>query len=193
MSGGQDDLLMRSSWRRHLLNALLLPAALVVVLLEDVVWAGARAVLRWFARLRAVRGLQSLMGRLPGWAALPLFAGAECIAKAGEVWAVALLVRGHAVSAVLVYALVRLFSTLLAVFIYMACETELLRIAWFAALVRWVVAVRDWSLARLQPLRARLNAVAQSTPGAVMRRFMSLRRWLDRRIAGRRVRPARWR
>jgi hypothetical protein len=183
---------MRSSWRRHLLNALLLPAALVVVLLEDVVWAGARAILRWFARLRAARRLQALMGHLPGWAALPLFAVAEGIAKAGEVWAVALLIRGHAVSAVLVYALVRLVSTLLAVFVYMACEAALMRIAWFAALVRWVVAVRDWSLAKSRPLRARLHAAAQSAPGAAMRRFLSMRRWLNRRVIGRRIRLARW-
>jgi hypothetical protein len=181
--------LIRATWRRHLLNALLLPAALLVVLLEDVIWAGARAVLRWFGRLRAVRRLQALMGRLPGWAALPLFAVPEGVAKAGEVWAVTLLVRGHAVSFVFVYAVVRLFSTLLAVFVYMACEATLMRIAWFAALAGWVVAVRDWSLARLQPLRARLHVAAQHAPGTVTRRFTSLRRWLDRRIPGRRVRP----
>jgi hypothetical protein len=131
------------------------------------------------------------LGRLPGWAALPLFAIAESIAKAGEVWAVALVVRGHAISAILVYALVRLFSTLLAVFVYIACEPALLRIAWFAGLVRWVTAVRDWSLARLQPLRDRLHVAAQSAPGAVTRRFIALRRWLDRRIGGRRIRMLR--
>jgi hypothetical protein len=182
---------MRSSWRRHLLNALLLPAALVTVLLEDVVWAGARGVLRWLARLRPVRRLQVLMGRLPGSAALPLFAVAEVIAKAGELWAVAILVRGHAVSAILVYALVRLFATLLAVFVYMACEAALMRITWFAALARWILAVRNWSLAMLQPLRERLHSAAPYASGAVRRRFISLRRWVDRRISGRCIRPAR--
>jgi hypothetical protein len=70
----KDYPLIRASWRRHLLDALLLPAALVVVVVEDVIWAGAKAVLRWVARLRVVQRLQTEMGRLPGWAALPLFA-----------------------------------------------------------------------------------------------------------------------
>jgi hypothetical protein len=187
----EDHLLIRASWRRHLLNALLLPAALVAVLLEDVIWAGARAVLRWVARLRAVRHLQARMARLPGWAALPLFVIPEGVAKVGEAWAVTLLVRRHVVSAVVVYALVRLASTLLAVFVYMACEPALLRMPWFAASVRWVLAVRDWSLAQLAPLRMRLHAAADEAPGEPVRRFTALRRWLDRRIAGWRARSAR--
>jgi len=64
-------LLTRSSWRRLLLDALLLPAALVVVVFEDVVWAGARAVLRALLRLPPFRKLQQQMGRLPGWRRCP--------------------------------------------------------------------------------------------------------------------------
>jgi hypothetical protein len=179
----KEPVLIRASWRRHLLNTLLLPAALVVVVLEDVIWAGAKAVLRRVTRLSAVQRLQNEMGCLPGWVALPIFAIPEVIAKAGEVWAVTLLARGHAASFVLVYGLVRLLSTLVAVFVYIACEAALLRIAWFAALVRWVLAVRDWSLDRLLPLRAHLRAVVGRTPSTAVRRFLSLRRWLERRMA----------
>jgi hypothetical protein len=159
----------------------------VVVVLEDVIWAAARAVLRQLARLRAVQRLQTWMGSLPGWAALPIFAIPEGIAKAGEVWALTLLARGHAASFVLVYGLLRLLSTLVAVFVYMACEVALLRIAWFAALVRWVVAVRDWSLARLKPLRAHFRAAVGHRPTVAVRRFLSLRRWRDRRITRGRI------
>ena len=183
-----DNYLIRASWGRHLLNALLLPAALVVVVIEDVIWAGAKAVLRRVALLRVVQRLQTEMGRLPGWAALPLFAIPEGIAKVGEVWAVTLLVRGFAASFIVVYALLRLLSTLVAVFVYVACEVALLRIAWFAALVRWVLAVRSWALARLQPLRTRLRATVGHTRGAAARRFLALRRWLERRIARDQVR-----
>jgi hypothetical protein len=112
----------------------------------------------------------------------------EGIAKVGEVWAVTLLVRGFAASFIVVYALLRLLSTLVAVFVYVACEVVLLLIAWFATLVRWVLAVRRWSLARLQPLRARLRAAVGHTPGAAVRRFLALRRCLERRIARGRVR-----
>jgi hypothetical protein len=179
----QDHLLTRASWRRHLLDALLLPAALVVVVLEDVVWAGARAVLRALVRLPPVRQLHHQMGRLPGWAAVPLFLVPEAGARAGEVWAVALLVRGHTVSFLLVYTLVRLLATLVAVFVYQACETALLRIVWFAALVRWTQASRDWTLAKLRPLRDRLHAAVRLAPGLVARRFTAVRRWLERGTA----------
>jgi len=157
----------------------------VVVVLEDVVWAGSRAVLRALVRLPPVRQLHHRMGRVPGWAALPLFLVPEAVGRAGEVWAVALLARGHTVSFLLVYTLVRLLATLLAVFVYQACETALLRIAWFAVLVRWTLASRDWALAKLHPLRGRLHAAARLAPGLVARRFTSVRRWLERRIASR--------
>jgi hypothetical protein len=184
----KEPVLIRSSWRRHLLNALLLPVALVVVVLEDVVWAGARAVLRRVARLHAVKRLQSKMGRLPGWAALPIFAIPEGIAKVGEVWALTLLARGDVVSFAFVYGLLRLLSTLLAVFVYMTCESALLRITWFAALVRWVLAVRDWSLAGLKPLRACFRAAVGHRPSVAVRKFLSLRRWLVQRVARGRAR-----
>ena len=154
----------------------------MVVVLEDVVWAGARAVLRALVRLGPVRNLHQLMGRLPGWAAVPLFILPEAIGRGGEVWAVALLLRGHTVSFLLVYALVRLLATLLAVFVYQACEAALLRIAWFATLVRWTLAIRDWALAELQPLRDRLQSATRIAPGFIKRRFISVRRSLARLI-----------
>jgi hypothetical protein len=182
-----DHLLISRSWRRYLLDALLLPAALVVVVFEDVVWGGARAVLRALERLPPVRGLHRQMGRLPGWAAVPLFLVPEGAARAGEVWAVALLLRGHTVSFLLVYLLVRLFATLLAVFVYQACKEALLRIGWFAMMARWIQAARDWALAKLQPLRDRMSAVSRTAPGLVARRFTAVRRWLERHLRGRRI------
>ena len=180
-----DHLLTGRSWRNHLLDVLLLPAALVVVLFEDVVWAGARAVLRALVRLSPIRKLHRRMGRLPGWAAVPLFLVPEGGARAGEVWAVALLLHGHTVSFLLVYGLVRLLATLLAVFVYQACKPALLQLAWFATLVRWTSASREWALARLQPLRDRMQNAARATPGVVARRFTAVRRSLERFLARR--------
>jgi len=185
-------LLTRSSWRRLLLDALLLPAALVVVVFEDVVWAGARAVLRALLRLPPFRKLQQQMGRLPGWAAVPLFLVPEGGARAGEVWAVALLLRGHTVSFLLVYALVRLLATLVAVLVYQACKPALLAIPWFATLVQWTQAVRDWALSQVQPLRDRVVAVGRLAPGVIARRFTAVRRWLARQLANCGVRGGRW-
>jgi len=155
----------------------------VVVVFEDVVWAGAAAVLRALARLPPFRSLHRQMGLLPGWAAVPLFLVPEGAARAGEVWAVALLLRGHTVSFLLVYALVRLLATLLAVLVYQACKPALLQIPWFATLVQWTLAVRDWALCQLQPLRARMIAVGRLAPGVIARRFTAVKRWLGRQLA----------
>ncbi len=182
LSTRKTVLLTRASWRRLLLDALLLPAALVVVVFEDVVWAGAAAVLRALARLPPFRKLHHQMGRLPGWAAVPLFLIPEGAARAGEVWAVALLLRGHTVSFLLVYALVRVFATLLAVLVYQACKPALLQIAWFATLVDWTAAVRDWALSQVQPLRDRVIAIGRLAPGVVGRRFTAVRRWVARQL-----------
>ena len=48
--------------RRDWLDAILLPPALVVVVLEDVVWAGLRAVLRRVSDLPPLRRLEARLG-----------------------------------------------------------------------------------------------------------------------------------
>ncbi|MBN8890065.1 MAG: hypothetical protein BGP12_15845 [Rhodospirillales bacterium 70-18] len=170
---------------RRLLDLVLLPFALVLVVLEDLVWAGARALLRQAARLPPVRVAEAGLGRLPGWAALPLFLVPELLGRVGEVWAVALLVGGQVTAAALVYVVVRLLATLLAVFIYHACEAALLRIGWFALVVGWVRAIRDWALCLLRPWRERVRTAMRAAPGGFSRRLGALRRRLARRLVPR--------
>ena len=162
--------------RRAWLDAILLPPALVVVVLEDVVWAGLRAVLRLVSDLPPLRRLEVRLGRLSGGQALPLFLVPEVIGRVGEIWAVALLVGGHITAGVAVYLLVRLVSTLVAVFVYHACESALLRLRWFAAIVAWLVRVRDWAKALTADLRARIRARLQGVRSRAARRFAALRR-----------------
>lgn len=162
--------------RRALLDAILLPPALVVVVLEDVVWAGLRAVLRQISDLPPLRRLEARLGQLSGWAALPLFLVPEVVGRVGEIWAVALLVGGHVPSGIVVYLLVRLVSTLIAVFVYHACEAALLQLRWFAAIVAWLVRVRDWAKTLTADLRARIRARLQGVRSRATRRFIALRR-----------------
>ena len=169
-------------WRRRLIDALLLPFALVVVLAEDVVWAGSQAVLRRLSRLSAVQKTEVWLGGLSGYVALPLFLVPELIGRIGELWSIALFVRGHAMSGVIVYASVRLVAALLAVFVYHACEAALLRIRWFAAVVDWAGRVRDWALAKLYPLRNRIDFFTRAAPGLVARRYGATKRWVEARV-----------
>ncbi len=162
--------------RRAILDAVLLPAALVVVVLEDIVWAGLKVVLRQISGLPPLKRLEARLGRLGGWAALPLFLVPELIGRVGEVWAVALFVGGHVASGVAVYLLVRLVSTLIAVFVYHACEAALLQLRWFAAMVGWLARVRDWARLLTAVLRARLRQRMQGLRSRAARRFAAFRR-----------------
>lgn len=163
---------------RRLTNLLLLPLALLMVVLEDVVWAGALAVLRALRRAPPVRALDAKLRTLSGYAALPLFLVPEAVGLAGKLWAIALLAHGHPLAALEAYVAIRLVSTLIAVFIYQACEPALLRIAWFARAVGWVHAARDWAMALLRPALAWGRALLNRGRGRLALRWLAIRRHL---------------
>jgi hypothetical protein len=162
-------------WRRRLLDVLLLPLALLVIVAEDVLWRGAKLLLRRIAALAAVGWLRGWLGRLTGWAALPLFLVPELAARLGELWVAVLLIERRVAGAVLVYCLVRLVATLIAVFIWQACAPALLRLRWFARMVAWITFARDWALCRIAPWRARAKRLGLRTEGGVVRRVQMLR------------------
>ncbi len=164
------------TFSRGLDLALFLPA-LVYVLSEHVLWAGARTLLHGLGRLAAVRAAQAWLGLLPPFAALPVFLVPELFSHASELWAAVLLARGHLLAASLAAILGKGVATVILVWIYQACEPALLRILWFARTHDAVLGWRARLLARTRPWReavlARLH-VTKVGPGAVARRF---RRW----------------
>ena len=163
---------------KRLRDLVLLPAAIVVVVLEDVIWAGLWALIRLLAALPPIRRLETWLGTLPGWAALPLFLIPEILGRVGELWAIALLVNGHLPAAAIVYLGVRLAATLIAVFVYHACEAALMRYRWFAAMVAWVKRVRDWAVQLIAPWRRNIRAALRSTRSRLTIRFIAMRRAL---------------
>ncbi len=161
---------------RRLRDFVLLPIALVVVVLEDVVWAGLIHLLRGLNGLPAVRRLAERLGRLPGWAALPVFLVLEVLGRVGEFWAFALLVRGELTAGVMAYLGVRVVGTLAAVFVYQSCAAALLRYGWFAALVAWLGSVKHWALALIAPWRDWVHAAIGRTRSRLSWRLAALRR-----------------
>lgn len=161
---------------RRLLNFLLLPLALLMVVLEDVVWAGALALLRALRLAAPVRALDAWLRTISGPAALPLFLIPELVGFTGKLWAIALLAGGHPLAALEAYVLIRLACTLIAVFIYQACAPALLRIAWFARTVGWVHAARDWAMALVRPMLFRLRTLLRRGRGRLMLRLLAIRR-----------------
>lgn len=151
-TGIQGRTILRG-WRR-LLNVLLLPVALVLVVFENVLWAGARFLLHRVLHLAVIQGLRLWLAHLPGWAALPMFLVPEAVARVGELWTAVLVFNGHIISAVVVYLLVRVLATLVAVFIWQSCAAALMRLRWFARMVGWIALARRWALGHTEPVRA---------------------------------------
>ncbi|HUC17208.1 MAG TPA: hypothetical protein VMA37_05935 [Acetobacteraceae bacterium] len=143
-------------WWRRLTDALLLPFALALVLTEDVLWAGAKALLRGFNRLPLLGRLRSGIARLPAAFALPLFLIPEILSHLGEIYTAVLLAQGCFRAAILVAVLGKGLATLIVVWIYQAAAPTLLRVRWFARLHHAVLEFRYWTLTRVAPLYARL-------------------------------------
>jgi hypothetical protein len=169
--------LHRTAMSRSLDLLLLLPALLWVVL-EHVLWAGSRAVLRGIGSLGVVRAAHVWLGLLPPYAAVPLFLVPDLCSHAAGIWATVLLARGHVVAATLIAVLFKGVATLALVWIYQACEPALLRVAWFARLHHNVLAARSWVLDKMRPLREaaiqRLRSAMAGT-GLLGRRFQRIR------------------
>ncbi|MGC8475099.1 MAG: hypothetical protein ACP5NP_01975 [Acetobacteraceae bacterium] len=167
------------------LDMLLFIPALLYVLTEHVLWAGARALLRGLGAVALVQAAQAWLGLLPPLAALPVFLVPEVFSHASELWAAVLLARGHLLAAGLMAVLGKGLATIVLVWIYHACEPALLRVRWFArahdAALRW----RAGLLARTDPWR-RAAAVrlarARLGPGAIVRRFLRWRGRLGQRL-----------
>jgi hypothetical protein len=169
--------LYRTATSRGLDLLLLLPALLLVVM-EHVLWAGSRAILRGVAGLGATRATQLWLGLLPPHAAVPLFLVPELCSHGAGIWATVLLARGHAVTATLIAVLCKGVATLVLVWIYQSCEPALLRVAWFARVHNSVLAARRWVLDRVMPwheaaLRRLRATVARA--GRTGQRFQHLR------------------
>jgi hypothetical protein len=168
-------------WRR-LLDAVLLPFALILVLTENVLWAGAKALLRGLNRLRFMRLLRVRIARLPVTYALPLFLIPNIVSHLFEIYAAVLLAEGYVQAAVTMEVLGKGLATLLVVWIYQACAPTLLQVPWFARVHHGALALRRRTLARVVPVWARLSGRARRVPGGtsvlVQRRFRALRRWL---------------
>ena len=161
----------RNRFLQFLFDIVLIPIAVLIVLIEDVLWAGALALLRSTNDLAAVRAMRVHLERLPAHIALPLFLVPEILSHIAGAYATVLLAQGRIISAIMVGGLVKGICTLLLVWIYQCCEETLMRVAWFARLHHWALRVRDWAKSQVAPIRERMRARL----GPLM---VTLRTWL---------------
>ena len=141
--------------RDRLLDALLLPPAILVVLAEEGIVRPFAAVLDRVHQVGPLQRLHHRLSRLPPGVALPLFLIPEAASRAGWLASAWLLVTGAAWQALLVYTLTKIIAGMTALWVYQACEPALLRVAWFARLHARAAAGRQ----RLQHSSTRFAAV----------------------------------
>lgn len=172
----------RRRWARLLRDFLLLPPALLYVLVEQVFWAGAKALLRQVARIPLARNIQKKLHRLHAWAVLPLFLVPELFSHAGGFWASDLLVHRAWVAALLVGIFIKGTATLMEVWIYQSCEETLLSVRWFARLHHQLMRGRDWVAERIRPIRELSRRLLRHGRGGLTRRFFAIRKLLGTKL-----------
>ena len=132
--------------------------AVVVVLLEDVLWRAAQALLRGLGSSSPMRAAHAWVAGLPALAVLPLFLLPEAISHIAGFLSAYLLAERKVVAAVALLVLVKGSATLAVVWIYQAASPTLMAVRWFARMHDAVHFVRLWSQAKVAPLRQQLRA-----------------------------------
>lgn len=106
-----------------------------------------RPLARWAAGLRIMERLQALVAGLPPYGVLAALAVPFALAEPAKVYALVLFAGGRWLAGALVLTGAYLVSLLIVERIYAAGRDGLRTIAWFAALMDWLVAYRDRVLA----------------------------------------------
>jgi hypothetical protein len=166
--------LKRRNYGWLLRDILLLPPAVLYVIVEEVFWRGAKALLRQAARVPAIATVQKRLERLPAWAVLPLFLVPEVFSHIGGFWASYLLVRRAWLAALLVGIFIKGTATVMEVWIYLSCEQTLLSVRWFAWLHGKFKRGRNWVVDRIRPMLERVRRRS----GGIARRFGAMRKFM---------------
>lgn len=156
--------------RKSILSALLAPPAVLLLLVEEVVWAGLKALMARLGRLPVVARVEDRIRQLPplGAAVLFLAPGAAMLPfKLAALWAIA---KGHLIWGLLVLLAAKLTATALFARSYTLCKPTLMTVGWFVRLHDWVSRAKTWAHARLNGWR----------PWRVARRLVwRVRNWME--------------
>jgi hypothetical protein len=139
--------------------------AAILLFLEDWVWDGMLAVMRWLGRLSPVRWVEGLLARLPPYAALLAFLIPAAVLLPFKLAAFWLIAQGHKLLGVQVFVIAKLVGTAFLARIFSLTKPALMRIGWFArayeAFSGWKAQVRAYvkSLSTYQLIVSMKNAI----------------------------------
>lgn len=142
----------------QLLRVLLAPFVALVVVLDEIVRPLLQPLLRRFAALRLVARTEAAIARMPPYAVLALLAVPFAVAEPLKILALVVMAHGGLASGLVLLAVAYLASFLVVERIYHAGHAALMTIGWFAAIMGFVVRVREAVLGwlRATPLWRRM-------------------------------------
>jgi hypothetical protein len=133
-------------------------------------WQPLARALGLFARLPAVRWIESRIAALPPYAALAVFGLPTAALLPVKLLALALVARGHTLLGVVVIVAAKVIGTAVVARLFMLTQPSLMRLGWFArGFARWMVL----KAAIVERARASLPWRIGRALKAVMRRRVS--------------------
>ncbi|HLN22566.1 MAG TPA: hypothetical protein VK558_01130 [Patescibacteria group bacterium] len=173
---------------RHRLKALLSPPLVIlgalIVLLEEVLWAGLGRLMARLAHLPQVARVEAAIGRLPPYPAMALFLLPVAVivpVKLGAVW---LITQGRVGQGVLLILAAKLSGMAILARLYALCRPSLCRLNWFARLEAMLLRWNAWAHALMDelPLWRQTKTQVHAAVAAVKTALSGSPGWLARRM-----------
>lgn len=147
---------------RGLLRAPLVVLGVVILLLEEVLWAWLGRLMAALGRWRPMARLEAVIRRLPPYAAMVLFGLPWLIilpVKLGALWLCAV---GHLKLGGILFTGSEILGAAILARLYVLCRPSLCQLGWFVRVEGWVLAWSRWAHGLLDRLplwrRARMAA-----------------------------------
>ena len=141
---------MTSHPPRRILSALLMPLGVILMLLEEYLWRGLKALMARLGRLPVVARVEArIIGLSPPWAAVVFLVPGVVLFpfKLAALWAIA---NGHILWGLLVLAAAKLTATALFARLYTLCKPTLMTVGWFVRLHDMMTRAKLWAHAKLE-------------------------------------------
>jgi hypothetical protein len=135
---------------RRILSQLLAPLAVLLMLAEEYLWAGLKALMARLGRLAPVARVEARIAALSPFGAAVAFVIPGLLMLPFKLAALGLMAKGHAVPGVLVLLAAKLTGTALFARLYALCKPALMSVEWFVRLHDGITAAKAWAHARLE-------------------------------------------
>ena len=136
--------------RNRFLSVILVPLGVILMLVEEYLWRGLKAMMARLGRLPLVARIEAHIITLsPGWAAVVFLVPGIVLFpfKLAAIWAMA---NGHLLWGLVVLLMAKLTATALFARLYTLCKPALMTVPWFVRLHDMMTRAKAWAHARLE-------------------------------------------